>query len=93
MAVATIRVISSGGDLDDMHDIIVIGPYGSPEQRDTEAHRLSQLRALGRDYQFHRSDIPTGLDSRDIKSVDAAAVALIGDTPDASDQLETLIWG
>ncbi len=39
----SIRVIDYGGDYDDLNDIIVIGPYDTPGDRDRDLSRLAAL--------------------------------------------------
>lgn len=63
----SIRVIPYWGDLDTIGDIIIIGPYPTPEARDEDLHRLANLHGSHGSAEFipSRLDAATpGLDGR-----------------------------
>lgn len=53
----SIRVIAYWGDTDDLNEILIIGPYTSPEARTHDLHRFDALPGNNGDAEFEPSRI------------------------------------
>lgn len=61
----TIRMTNYAGDMDDLHEVNVIGPYDTAEQRDADLARLDKLPGNNGDAEFEPSRLnPEGADRR-----------------------------